>query len=59
MNVLVVEDDARIADFLERGLRAEGHRVQVARTGTDGLALARDAARDGQGGSGRAASLGW
>ena len=45
MNILIVEDDARIADFLERGLRAEGHHVQVARTGPDGLALARDAAR--------------
>jgi DNA-binding response OmpR family regulator len=45
VNVLIVEDDARIAGFLERGLRAEGHRVQVARTGTDGLALALEAAR--------------
>lgn len=45
MNILVVEDDARIADFLERGLRAEGHRVQLARTGPDGLAMARDAGR--------------
>ena len=48
MNVLVVEDDARIADFLERGLRAEGHRVQVARNGPDGLAMARNAARHAQ-----------
>ncbi|EHR70862.1 response regulator with CheY-like receiver domain and winged-helix DNA-binding domain [Burkholderiales bacterium JOSHI_001] len=48
MNVLVVEDDARIADFLDRGLRAEGHRVLVARNGPDGLALARDAARAAQ-----------
>lgn len=45
MNILVVEDDARIADFLERGLRAEGHRVQLARTGPDGLAMAREAGR--------------
>lgn len=45
MNILVIEDDARIADFLERGLRAEGHRVQLARTGPDGLAMARDAGR--------------
>lgn len=41
MNVLVVEDDVRVADFLLRGLRAEGYRVQLARTGPDGLALAR------------------
>ncbi|NBX21528.1 MAG: DNA-binding response regulator, partial [Betaproteobacteria bacterium] len=26
MNILLVEDDARIADFLDRGLRAEGYR---------------------------------
>ena len=47
MNILIVEDDARIADFLDRGLRAEGHRVQVARTGPDGLALATDVVRAG------------
>lgn len=46
MNILVVEDDARIADFLQRGLRAEGHRVQVARTGPEGLSMAQDAARE-------------
>lgn len=45
MNILIVEDDPRIADFLERGLRAEGHRVQLARTGPDGLALAHELAR--------------
>lgn len=46
MNVLVVEDDARIADFLERGLRAEGMSVTVTRTGGEGVALARQAWRD-------------
>ena len=46
MNILIVEDDARIAGFLERGLRAEGHRVQLARTGAEGLAMAQDAARE-------------
>ena len=45
MNILVVEDDARISGFLERGLKAEGHRVQLATTGPEGLALAMDAAR--------------
>lgn len=45
MNILVVEDDPRISGFLERGLRAEGHRVQLARTGPEGLALAQDAWR--------------
>ncbi len=43
MNILVVEDDARVADFLTRGLRAEGYTVELARTGPDGLALARAA----------------
>lgn len=42
MNILIVEDDARVAAFLERGLRAEGYRVQVARSGTEGLAKARE-----------------
>ncbi len=45
MNILIVEDDTRVADFLERGLRAEGYRVQVARNGTDGLIKARDVAQ--------------
>ncbi len=39
--ILVVEDDPRVADFLQRGLRAEGYGVQMARTGPEGLALAR------------------
>lgn len=45
MKILIVEDDARIADFLQRGLRAEGHTVHLAREGSSGLALAREAAR--------------
>ena len=45
MHILIVEDDARVADFLDRGLRAEGYRTQVARNGIDGLALARDVAQ--------------
>lgn len=47
MNILIVEDDVRISGFLERGLRAEGHRTQLARTGPEGLALAHEAHRDG------------
>ncbi len=50
MNILIVEDDDRIADFLLRGLRAEGHRVQRAADGPGGLALAQDAAREAQAG---------
>lgn len=41
INILVVEDDARVADFLERGLRAEGYKVQVARNGPDDLRMAQ------------------
>lgn len=41
MNILVVEDDPRVADFLLRGLKAEGYSVELARNGPDGLALAR------------------
>lgn len=48
MNILLVEDDPRIADFLLRGLRAEGHQVQRAANGHDGLALAQTAARQAQ-----------
>lgn len=50
MNILIVEDDDRIADFLCRGLRAEGYRVQRAADGTSGLALAQEAARRQQAG---------
>lgn len=39
--ILVVEDDARIADFLVRGLKAEGYVMQLARTGPEGLEAAR------------------
>ena len=49
MNVLIVEDDARVAGFLERGLRAEGYRIRLARTGPDGLEAARELAREGAG----------
>ena len=41
MNVLVVEDDVRVADFLERGLKAEGYAITLARNGNKGLELAR------------------
>jgi DNA-binding response OmpR family regulator len=41
MNLLVVEDDSRVADFLERGLRAAGYGVSIARSGPQGLAMAR------------------
>lgn len=41
MKILVVEDDRRIASFLERGLAAEGYHVAVEFDGRDGLERAR------------------
>ena len=42
MRILIVEDEARIADFLQRGLRAEGHFCVIASDGEAGLSLALD-----------------
>lgn len=42
MDILIIEDDQRVADFLSRGLRAEGYQVRLARTGAEGLHFARD-----------------
>jgi two-component system OmpR family response regulator len=39
MRILIVEDEIRIADFLQRGLRAEGHFPVIASDGEAGLAL--------------------
>lgn len=36
IRILVIEDDAEIADFLVRGLREEGYTVEHAATGDDG-----------------------
>ena len=42
MRVLVVEDDARMARLLKRGLEEEGHAVDVAGDGPEGLWLATE-----------------
>src|SRR5210317_707753 len=42
MRILIVEDESRIADFLQRGLRAEGHFCVVADDGETGLSLAME-----------------
>jgi two-component system OmpR family response regulator len=39
--LLLIEDDARIVSFIERGLSAEGHVLDVAATGVEGLARGR------------------
>lgn len=40
--ILIIEDEARIAQFVERGLIYEGYRVNVAHDGLAGLQTARD-----------------
>lgn len=41
MRILVVEDDRKVASFLEKGLREEGYTVDVAHDGPDGLLKAK------------------
>ena len=46
MRVLVVEDEVRLADALQRGLQAEGFTVDVAHDGEEGLHLATERGYD-------------
>ena len=46
MRILVVEDDARIADFLRRGLTEAGFTVDVAGDGECGIAAVEEAVHD-------------
>ena len=46
MKVLIVEDDARVADFLQRGLRSEGYVPSVARSAEEALPLVREGGFD-------------
>ncbi|MGA2345533.1 MAG: response regulator transcription factor [Candidatus Sulfotelmatobacter sp.] len=41
MKLLIVEDEARMADLLHKGLTEEGHMATCATDGAEGLALAR------------------
>lgn len=41
MKILVVEDDRKVASFLEKGLREEGYSVDTAHDGAEGLLKAR------------------
>lgn len=41
MRILLVEDEARIASFIVKGLTAEGHTVEHAPTAAEGIALVR------------------
>lgn len=40
MRILIIEDESRVADFIDRGLRAEGHFNIISRDGAEGLTLA-------------------
>jgi DNA-binding response OmpR family regulator len=44
--ILVVEDDPRLAGFIETELTLEGYEVTVSQNGIDGLAIARDTQPD-------------
>ena len=44
--ILVIDDDDAVRDSIERMLRGAGYAVQTARTGEDGLAMARGGAFD-------------
>jgi len=47
MRLLVVEDEPKLAGVIAAALTEEGHEVQIALTGDEGLELARSAAFDG------------
>jgi two-component system copper resistance phosphate regulon response regulator CusR len=42
MRILLIEDEARIADFVQRGLESSGYKVDVAGDGKTGLAKIHD-----------------
>jgi two-component system OmpR family response regulator len=42
MRILLVEDDQRIVDFVQRGLKAEGYMVEAARSGMEAISLATE-----------------
>ena len=46
MQILVVEDERRMADLLEKTLQEEGHQVIVAHNGREGFEIARDSPFD-------------
>jgi len=46
MRILVVEDERKVASFIQKGLAEEGHAVDVALDGEDGLTMALDGVHD-------------
>ena len=45
-SILIIEDEARIASFVAKGLKAEGHRTTIASDGAEGLDQALSGAFD-------------
>ena len=46
MKLLIVEDEAKLADYLRKGLAEEGYVVEVAGNGIDGLHMATEGSHD-------------
>ena len=46
MLILIIEDEAKTATYLQKGLAESGYRVEVAATGDDGLHLGREGGHD-------------
>ena len=46
MKLLIVEDEAKLADYLRKGLAEEGYVVEVAGNGVDGLHMAIEGSHD-------------
>jgi len=46
MRVLVVEDEKKVAGFIQRGLEGEGFSVEVANDGETGVAMAEAGTHD-------------
>ena len=46
MRILVVEDEKKVAGFIKQGLEEEGHAIDVASDGREGLLMALDGVHD-------------
>ncbi len=46
MRILVIEDEKKVARFIQKGLAEEGYAVDLARDGEEGLAMAMDPVHD-------------
>ena len=47
MNILVVEDESKLANYLKKGLSESGFNVDLASDGREGLAMASTGGYDG------------